>query len=78
MLSLIITDEYMHTHIQDQYASYNFAEDQSDPTPPTYSNDFHGTSCAGEIAMVRNNNQCGAGVAHGCNIGGNFRLHHVL
>ena len=30
----------------------------------------HGTRCAGEIAMVANNDKCGVGVAYNAKIGG--------
>lgn len=33
--------------------------------------DNHGTSCAGEIAMIHDNGICGAGVAYGATIAGN-------
>ena len=47
--------------------------DDSDPTPANYFSsdpDSHGTSCAGEIAMAKDNNKCGVGVAYGSKIGG--------
>lgn len=31
----------------------------------------HGTRCAGEIAMVANNEFCGVGIAYNSKIGGN-------
>ena len=39
-----------------------------DPTPDS-SNDSHGTSCAGEIAMIKDS-ACGVGVAYNCSIAG--------
>jgi len=30
----------------------------------------HGTRCAGEVAMVANNQKCGVGVAYNARIGG--------
>ena len=30
----------------------------------------HGTSCAGEIGMVKSNDHCGVGVAYDCSLGG--------
>ncbi len=53
-------------------ASWDFAQGDSDPTPTTYSGDepdSHGTSCGGEIAMAKDNNQCGVGVAFNSNLG---------
>lgn len=32
--------------------------------------DAHGTSCAGEIAMAKDNGVCGVGVAYGARIAG--------
>ena len=32
--------------------------------------DYHGTSCAGVIAMARDNDYCGVGVAHDVNLVG--------
>jgi len=54
---------------QDSYASYNFVETKNDPSP-TSVYDSHGTSCAGEVGMRRDNNYCGVGVAYNCNLGG--------
>lgn len=31
---------------------------------------YHGTRCAGEIAMIANNNKCGVGIAYNSKIGG--------
>lgn len=33
-------------------------------------NGYHGTRCAGEIAMVANNGKCGVGIAYNARIGG--------
>ena len=58
--------------MQDSQASYDYLHYDSDPTPDNYYGeepDEHGTSCAGEIAMVKDNSQCGVGVAYECNIG---------
>ena len=61
--------------MKDSAASWDFAENDGDPTPD-YSADntdepnSHGTSCAGEVGMARDNGNCGAGVAYDCNIGG--------
>lgn len=54
--------------MQDITASYDFVANRSNPSPQT--SDYHGTSCAGIIAMERNNYYCGAGVAYNCRIGG--------
>ena len=65
-------NEYYTTQLkftlQDSFASYDFAHYDSDPypDPPDDSSgetNSHGTSCAGEIAMVKNS-QCGVGVAY--------------
>ncbi|KAH9492965.1 Neuroendocrine convertase 1 [Bulinus truncatus] len=56
----------------DPQASYDFNGNDPDPSPrydPTNENK-HGTRCAGEIAMVANNNKCGVGIAFDCKIGG--------
>ena len=58
--------------MQDSLASYDYLHYDNDPTPDNYYGgepDEHGTNCAGEIAMVKDNNQCGVGVAYECNIG---------
>ena len=36
----------------------------------SFPNYGHGTSCAGEIAMVHDNGVCGVGVAYNARIGG--------
>ena len=56
--------------IQDYYASYDFVDGDGDPSPST-SSDSHGTSCAGEIAMVKNS-QCGIGVAYKSKVASEF------
>ena len=58
--------------LQDSFASYDFAQYDSDPSPdpPDDSSsepNSHGTSCAGEIAMVKNS-LCGVGVAYKSNV----------
>lgn len=58
---------------QDTYASHDFVYSDGDPTPSKYHGDEpdrHGTSCAGEVGMSKDNNNCGVGVAYGCKIGG--------
>ncbi len=62
----------MYTNFQDSNASWDFAEGDNDPTPTKYDGDEpdrHGTSCGGEIAMAKDNNQCGIGVAYNSSIG---------
>ena len=44
-------------------------ESTSDPSPYS-AYDSHGTSCAGEIGMARDNSYCGVGVAYDCRLGG--------
>ena len=62
-------NEYYIIHItcilQDSFASHDFIHYDSDPSPDYSSSEpnSHGTSCAGEIAMVKNT-QCGVGVAY--------------
>jgi len=53
----------------DLSASHNYVENKQDPSPSSPL-ESHGTSCAGEIAMVRDNNKCGVGVAYQCSLGG--------
>ncbi len=63
------------TWLQDSTASWDFVDNDNNPTPD-YSTDntgepnSHGTSCAGEVGMARDNGVCGTGVAYDCNIGG--------
>ena len=62
-----------NSFFQDSWASYDFVAGDYDPTPTKYSGDepdSHGTSCAGEVGMVKDNNNCGVGVAYQCKIGG--------
>ncbi|XP_064404069.1 neuroendocrine convertase 2-like isoform X2 [Halichondria panicea] len=67
--------EITHPDISPNYdfnASWDFAHDDNDPTPTKYYGDEpdrHGTSCGGEIAMAKDNNQCGVGVAYNSNLG---------
>lgn len=56
----------------DSSASWDFVDNDNDPTPTLYSGDepdSHGTSCAGEIAMTKDNDKCGVGVAYKSKIG---------
>jgi hypothetical protein len=50
---------------------YSVITNTNDITPLFY--DDHGTSCAGEIAMIRDNGVCGTGVAYNTRVGG-FQL----
>ena len=49
--------------------SYDFVEEDHDPTPDYSGNNSHGTSCAGEVAMAKNG-ICGIGVAYQSRIAG--------
>lgn len=53
----------------DRNASYDFIDNDDDPSPQDYS-DSHGTRCAGEIAAEAGNEFCGVGVAYNAKIGG--------
>ena len=57
---------------QDSLASYDYIHYDSNPSPDHYYGDEpdeHGTSCAGEIAMVKDNGRCGVGVAYESGLG---------
>ena len=59
---------------QDQNGSYDFVDNDNN-VAPGYSQgerDNHGTSCAGEIAMAKDNSICGVGVAYEAKIAGVF------
>ena len=68
-------DQHYHYHyqyLQDSLASYDYIHYDYDPTPDHYFGDHpdeHGTSCAGEIAMVKDNGRCGVGVAYESSLG---------
>lgn len=51
----------------DKQRSWDFDYNDSNPVPDDYAlrEAHHGTSCAGEVSMVKDNGICGAGVAHG-------------
>ncbi|XP_064390235.1 furin-1-like isoform X2 [Halichondria panicea] len=62
--------ERTHPDLTDNYdpaASYDYVDYDLDPSPK---GEDHGTSCAGIIAMARDNSRCGVGVAYNCSIGG--------
>lgn len=67
--------EHNHTDIKKNYdpkASFDLNSNDEDPFPrydPTNENK-HGTRCAGEVAMVADNEFCGVGVAYNSKIGG--------
>ncbi|GAB1605210.1 proprotein convertase subtilisin/kexin type 4-like isoform X1 [Argonauta hians] len=67
--------EWKHDDLRENYdpnASSDMNDHDNDPSPrydPTNEN-RHGTRCAGEVAMVANNNICGVGVAFNAKIGG--------
>ncbi|XP_067144653.1 neuroendocrine convertase 1-like [Centruroides vittatus] len=67
--------EWNHTDILPNYdpeASWDSNDNDPDPFPryDEYDSNNHGTRCAGEIAMVANNDKCGVGVAYNAKIGG--------
>ena len=68
MLTLTINDY----DSQDSSASYDYIHYDNNPSPDNYYGDEadeHGTSCAGEIAMVKDNGRCGVGVAYESSLG---------
>ncbi|XP_053639706.2 neuroendocrine convertase 1-like [Cherax quadricarinatus] len=74
---LVLDDglEWRHTdltHNYDAEISYDFNDNDDDPTPryDSHFSNSHGTRCAGEIAMTANNHKCGVGVAYGARVGG--------
>ena len=58
--------------VQAASLGYDYVDDDSNPFPIESSGqrEDHGTSCAGEIAMVKNNGVCGVGVAYQSSITG--------
>ncbi|XP_011409089.2 PREDICTED: neuroendocrine convertase 2-like [Amphimedon queenslandica] len=63
--------EHTHTDLRNNYVStysYDFNYNDSDPSP--VGTDSHGTACAGEIVMARDNNVCGVGVAYDASMAG--------
>ena len=59
----------MNTHVQVDQASYDFVDEDKDP-----SNQYpdHGTSCGGIIGAVKDEETCGLGIAYNCNLGGKY------
>jgi len=74
-INVVVLDdgfEWRHPDIRDNYRkdiSWDYNGQDDDPTPSSSSN-AHGTRCAGEIAMLANNERCGVGIAYNSNIGG--------
>lgn len=73
----VLDDGIEHSHVDlkanyDPDASYDLNDDDSDPMPryDETNENKHGTRCAGEIAMMANNQECGVGVAYDAKIGG--------
>ena len=65
--------QYFHIIIlQVRSLDYDYVDDDSNPFPIELSGqrEDHGTSCAGEIAMVKDNGVCGVGVAYQSSITG--------
>jgi len=61
----------LNFQLQDKTISYDFNEDDNDPTPRNKSDaPTHGTRCGGAIAMAANNTHCGVGIAYNSRIGG--------
>ncbi|KJH51136.1 convertase P-domain protein [Dictyocaulus viviparus] len=54
----------------DPLASADINDHDNDPTPQNNGDNKHGTRCAGEVAAIAGNNQCGVGVAFKAKIGG--------
>ncbi|CAG0899856.1 unnamed protein product, partial [Darwinula stevensoni] len=64
----------------DPEISHDCVDGDDDPTP-RYGGEvtnWHGTRCAGEIAMSANNFKCGVGVAYDASIGGIRLLDGVI
>ncbi|GAB6028003.1 Neuroendocrine convertase 1 [Chamberlinius hualienensis] len=67
--------EWNHTDIirnYDPLASWDVNDNDSDPSPryDLFGTNRHGSRCAGEVAMMANNEKCGVGVAYDVKIGG--------
>ncbi|KAM9299047.1 proprotein convertase subtilisin/kexin type 7 [Gastrophryne carolinensis] len=74
---VVVDDGVQHTNldIQSNYSpegSYDLNSNDPDPMPhpDKFSDNHHGTRCAGEIAAVPNNNFCAVGVAYGSKVAG--------
>ncbi|XP_015784576.1 neuroendocrine convertase 1 [Tetranychus urticae] len=71
----ILDDGLEHTHSDlksnfNPIASYDFNDDDFDPSPRPGSDNSHGTRCAGEVAMSANNFLCGVGIAFNARVAG--------
>ena len=53
---------------------YDYYDDDPDPFPGTI-RDSHGTSVTGEVAMAKDNDVCGVGVAYQSSVTGNLHCH---
>ena len=61
---------------QDLSLCYSVIRDNNDISAISSLDDFgHGTSCAGEIGMIRDNGVCGTGVAFNTRIGGQLYIY---
>ena len=69
IILLIIRSCYIFTLFQNAEVSNDFLDEDGDIMPER-SRDNHGTSCAGIIAMAKNNGVCGVGVAYESQIAG--------
>ncbi|XP_075037384.1 neuroendocrine convertase 1 [Mixophyes fleayi] len=75
--------EWNHTDIYANYdaeASYDFNDNDKDPFPryDITNENKHGTRCAGEVAMIANNEKCGVGIAYNSKVGGIRMLDGVV
>ncbi|KAJ3406875.1 hypothetical protein CcCBS67573_g01427 [Chytriomyces confervae] len=58
-----------HSNTWSSESSWDFNNQSPNPVPE-YSEDVHGTRCAGQIVSAPNNNVCGIGVAYGAKLAG--------
>ncbi|XP_054286623.1 neuroendocrine convertase 1-like [Macrosteles quadrilineatus] len=79
----VVDDGVQHGHpdLQSNFLanlSYDMTNNRagSNPDPSNGHPNSHGTKCAGEIAMVANNNKCGVGVAYDAKVAGVKVLGH--
>uniref|UniRef100_A0A1X7UTS1 Peptidase S8/S53 domain-containing protein n=1 Tax=Amphimedon queenslandica TaxID=400682 RepID=A0A1X7UTS1_AMPQE len=69
----VVDDGVQHTHndLRNNYVStYSYDFNDNDRNPSPVGTDSHGTACAGEIVMRRDNNVCGVGVAYDASMAG--------
>ncbi|GMM28447.1 kexin [Martiniozyma asiatica (nom. inval.)] len=74
IVTAIVDDglDYESLDLKDNYSaegSWDFNSNRQNPRPDLQS-DYHGTRCAGEIAAVKGNGQCGVGVAFNSKVSG--------